>query len=376
MTDVIDCAVIGAGVVGLAIGRDLARAGREVVVLDRADRIGYETSSRNSEVIHAGIYYVPDSLKARLCRVGKDLLYDFCTHHGVPYRRVGKVIVATSDQQRASLAGIHHNAIASGVYDLEELSADDVSRLEPAVQGVAGLFSPSTGIIDSHQYMLALQGDLESAGGVVALRSPVIGAAVVGSAVTSAGLKLDIGGDDRQSLLCRTVINAAGLWAHDVARLFGIRPLPPQYFAIGHYYTLAGRAPFQHLVYPMPEDGGLGVHVTLDMAGQARFGPDVRWINGVDYRFDDSRRADFISAIRSYYPDLDEHRLHIGYTGIRPKIIGPDQGFSDFRIDDVRVHGTPGLINLFGIESPGLTSSLALASMVKDKVQSCGLKSG
>ncbi|RMF08723.1 MAG: NAD(P)/FAD-dependent oxidoreductase [Alphaproteobacteria bacterium] len=360
----VECVVIGAGVIGLAVARALALRGREVIVLERAAAFGTETSSRNSEVIHAGIYYPPGSLKARTCIRGKKQLYEYAEARGIGYSRVGKVIVATSEGQRDRITEIQRRAEAAGVHDLKPLSRADIQTLEPEVEGVAGLFSPSTGIIDSHALMLHLLGDLESAGGTLALNTAVVGGHIgqQGIVIETCGV---VGGPDRTRLEARLVVNAAGLWAQDVAAMLGTPgPIPRRHLAIGHYYALSGRSPFSHLVYPVPEPGGLGVHVTLDLAGQARFGPDVRWIAEVDYRFDDSRRSAFVDAIRRYYPSLDPSRLAPGYTGIRPKLAGPDQGFSDFRIDGPGAHGVAGLVNLYGIESPGLTAALAVADEV------------
>ncbi len=355
----LDAAVIGGGVVGLAFARALALAGREVTLLEADGRLGNHTSSRNSEVIHAGIYYPQGSLKARLCVAGKHQLYDYCVRAGVPHRRIGKLIVATRDDEVAALEGILRHALASGVSDLEWVEAGSIRQLEPAVTAVRALFSPSTGIIDSHGLMSALRRDAEAAGAVVVLNSPVLG-----GRVTPAGIELSIGGSEPSVAVCRTVINAAGLHAQTIARsITGIpvASIPGQYFAKGHYFTLAGRSPFNHLVYPVPVPGGLGVHVTLDLAGQTRFGPDVSWLDSVDYGFDESRSASFYDAIRRYYPALADGALQPGYTGIRPKLGGAGTAASDFVVQTEAEHGVPGLINLYGIESPGLTASLALA---------------
>ncbi|GEO01623.1 hypothetical protein NSE01_34550 [Novosphingobium sediminis] len=362
MSERVDCVVIGAGVVGLACAAALAAAGREVLVLEKAALIGSETSSRNSEVIHAGIYYPPGSLKARLCRAGKARLYAYCAARGVPHRQLGKIIVAASAAQEDRLAAIRANAAANEVTDLEWLSAADIARLEPEVRGHRALFSPSTGIVDSHALMLALEGDLGTNGGMV-----VLGAEVDGGRCEADGIHLAIGGAEPMDLVARTVINCAGLHAPALAaRLSGLpsQHVPQAFYAKGHYFRLSGRAPFVHLVYPVPEAGGLGIHLTLDLGGQAKFGPDVMWIDAPDYSFDASRLERFVAAIRTYYPGLDAEKLHPDYTGIRPKIVGPGVPDADFRIEDVRVHGVPGLVNLFGIESPGLTASLAIADLV------------
>jgi L-2-hydroxyglutarate oxidase LhgO len=354
-----DVVVIGAGVVGLACARALARAGRDVVVVERHGRAGAETSSRNSEVIHAGIYYPTGSAKARWCVAGRDSLYRYCDDHGVAYRRCGKIIVACNDSEIAQLRAYQEQAERNGAGRLRWLTAKEVAALEPAVRAVAGVLSEHTGIIDSHAYLLALQGDLEAAGAMIAFATEVTGIdrAAALRLQTSAGV-----------LDASWVINAAGLWAPALIR--HLCPSAPRaYFARGRYYGYEGPAPFSRLVYPVAGGGGLGVHVTVDLAGQVRFGPDVEWIDGVDYRFDDSRRGAFAEAIRRYYPEVDAERLRPGYTGVRPKISGPGEGAADFRLDGPRQHGVPGLVNLLGIESPGLTASLAIAESVTAVVQ-------
>jgi L-2-hydroxyglutarate oxidase LhgO len=358
----VDCVVIGAGVVGLAVARTLALTGREVVILEAASAIGTETSSRNSEVIHAGIYYAPGSLKAVSCVNGRQLLYRYCAERGVAHRRCGKLIVATDTAQIATLHKIQAHAAANGVGDLRLLTADEAQALEPALRCVAALLSPSTGIIDSHGLMLAYLGEAEDHGAMLALQSPVIG-----GAVQNDGIVLEVGGDEPMQLLAQSVINSAGLYAQRVAgalRGFPQGMVPPTYYAKGNYYSLSGRSPFTHLIYPVPEAAGLGVHLTLDMAGQARFGPDVEWIAEIDYDVDLHRADGFYRAIRDYWPGLRDGQLAPGYAGIRPKLGGPDQPASDFVIQGPREHGVAGLVNLFGIESPGLTASLALAGQV------------
>ncbi len=358
MAEHVDCIVIGAGVVGLACARRLAAAGREVVVLEQHELIGSETSSRNSEVIHAGIYYPTGSLKAKLCVAGKHQLYDYCAEHQVPYRRCGKIIVATHAEQHATLEEYRRQAAANGVTDLSWLSQAQVQALEPAVAAVAGLLSPSTGIIDSHAFMLSLQGELERHGGMIAFNTPVNEVTTMGNArlaVTTPEMCLETG----------CVVNSAGLTAPDLIRSL-LPQTPVAYYARGRYYAYSGKQPFSRLVYPLAETGGLGVHVTLDLAGQVKFGPDVEWIDGVNYEFDESRRDEFVAAIRRYYPAVQAERLHPSYVGIRPKISGQNESAADFRIDSQEAHGVPGLINLFGIESPGLTASLAIADVVME----------
>jgi len=358
----VDCVVIGAGVVGLACARALALAGREVIMLEAAGAIGTETSSRNSEVIHAGIYYAPGSAKAALCVEGRSLLYRYCEEHGIAHRRCGKLIVATTEAQIAALHRILAQAAANGVHDLRLLTADAAHALEPALRCVAALHSPSTGIVDSHGLMLAYQGEAEDRGAMLALHSPV-----TGGAVGADGIALDVGGAEPMRIVARTVVNSAGLMAQRVAAaLRGFPPgkVPPCHYAKGNYYALAGRSPFTRLIYPVPEAAGLGVHLTLDLAGQARFGPDVEWIKEIDYDVDLRRADGFYRAIRDYWPELRDGQLVPGYAGIRPKLGGPESPASDFVIEGPTEHDVRGLVNLFGIESPGLTASLALARLV------------
>ncbi|WP_399677093.1 NAD(P)/FAD-dependent oxidoreductase [Xenophilus sp.] len=359
--DEFDCAVIGAGVVGLAVARALALQGREVIVLESEGAIGTGTSSRNSEVIHAGIYYPQGSLKARLCVQGKEMLYAYAAERNLPHRRCGKLIVATAPAQAAALEDIVRKARANGVDDLQALDARQARALEPSLSCEAALLSPSTGIVDSHALMLALQGDLENAGGMLALKSPVA-RAVCGPA------GIDLVGVDGTQLRCRSVVNAAGLGAPALARRFdGLDPrhVPAAHWAKGSYFTLAGRSPFSRLIYPVPEAAGLGVHLTLDLGGQAKFGPDVQWVDSPDDLEVDPSRADgFYAEVRKYWPALADGALQPGYAGIRPKISGPGEPARDFVIQGPAEHGVAGLVNLFGIESPGLTSSLAIAEFV------------
>jgi L-2-hydroxyglutarate oxidase LhgO len=360
----LDAVVIGGGVIGLAVARVLALRGRAVTLLESESRLGQHTSSRNSEVIHAGIYYPPGSLKARLCVTGKELLYAYAAENDVAHRRLGKIIVASREDEVPALEKIRRSAEQCGVNDLEWLEAKDVAALEPAVKAVRGLFSPSTGIIDSHSFMSALRKDAVEHGAEVVTSSPVVG----GYVVDSGGFELTIGGAEPTTVRCRTLVNAAGLWAQSVARsIQGVPPssIPGQYFAKGHYFTLNGKSPFKHLVYPVPVPGGLGVHVTLDLAGQARFGPDVSWLDGVDYSFEAGREDRFYAAIRAYFPELRDGALTPGHTGIRPKLAGAATPAQDFMLQTESEHGVPGLINLYGIESPGLTAALAIAGSLQ-----------
>lgn len=357
MSDSVDCVVIGAGVIGLAVARRLALAGREVVILEAAGCIGSETSSRNSEVIHAGIYYATGSAKARLCVEGRQRLYAYCESRGIEHRRLGKLIVAVTDAQVDELHGLRAKTVANDVHDLELIDAATLHRLEPAVRGVAALISPSTGIIDSHAYMLSLLGEAEAAGAMLAFNSPVAGGRAGGD-----GFVLEVGGSEPTTLACRVLVNAAGVHAQDVARsIAGIPAVPPTRYCKGNYFALGYRSPFTRLIYPIPEAAGLGVHVTLDLAGQARFGPDVEWTDRLDYDVDPGRAGRFAAAIRSYYPDLREDALLPAYSGIRPKLHGPGEPVADFLIQGPAAHGVANLVNLYGIESPGLTASLAIA---------------
>ena len=365
--DRIDTLVIGAGAVGLAVGRALAQVGLEVVVAEAADGIGQGVSSRNSEVIHAGLYYPPGSAKARLCVRGKQLMYELCARQGVPHRACGKLVVSTDEAQHAALRGLQEKAARNGV-PVDWLTATEARAREPALHCTAALWSPSTGIVDSHAFMLALQGDLERAGGLLALRSRV-----VGLRFTPHGAEVDVESDGATStLLASRVVNAAGLQAVALARQMqglAAQHVPPAGFAKGSYFTLTGRSPFQCLVYPAPVDAWLGVHLTLDLGGQARFGPDLEWLDitgpdQIDYTVNPQRADGFEEAIRRYWPALPSGALQPGYSGVRPKIHGPGEPAPDFRIDGPQQHGVPGLVNLFGIESPGLTSSMAIGEAV------------
>jgi L-2-hydroxyglutarate oxidase LhgO len=359
--DKVDCIVIGAGVVGLAVARALALQGREVMVLEAANAIGTGTSSRNSEVIHAGIYYPKGSLKAQFCVQGKQMLYDYCAQRGIGHNRCGKLIVATTESQVAQLQGIIAKAAANGVNDLVLLSRELALAMEPQLECVAAVHSPSTGIVDSHALMLSLQGDIENAGGFTVLNTAV-------DQLIRAQEAIEVIASDGTELAASIVINAAGLNAPQVAsRIKGLDAshVPPTFWAKGNYFTLSGKSPFSRLIYPVPEAAGLGVHLTIDLGGQAKFGPDVQWVDSPDDMLVDPSRGDaFYAEVRKYWPGLKDGTLQAGYAGIRPKLQGPGQAAGDFVIQGEATHGVPGLVNLFGIESPGLTSSLAIGETV------------
>ncbi|ABS64127.1 FAD dependent oxidoreductase [Parvibaculum lavamentivorans DS-1] len=367
----IGAVVVGAGVIGLASARALSRAGRETIVLERHEAVGTEVSARNSEVIHAGLYYPEGSLKARFCVAGRGMLYRYLDAHGLPYRRTGKLIVATEEAQLATLGGVAERARANGVSDIQEMSAAEARAMEPALHCVAALHSPSTGILDAHAYMLSLQGEFEDAGGAIAF----------GSRVTRVerdrnGFIVHVEGEEPMRLRTRIVINAGGLWAPALAaHIEGLDAahVPAASFAKGNYFTLTGRAPFSRLIYPVPEAAGLGVHLTLDMGGQARFGPDVEWIEpkdgDLDYAVNPARGDAFYAEVRRYWPGLADGALAPGYAGVRPKINAPGEAAADFVISGPEAHGITGLVNLFGIESPGLTASLAIAEEVLGMVR-------
>jgi L-2-hydroxyglutarate oxidase LhgO len=362
----VDCVVVGAGVVGLATAKRLAEAGREVIVLEKEALIGSETSSRNSEVIHAGIYYPKGSLKARFCIEGKKFLYRYADARGIPYNPCGKLIVATNEEQNARLDRIRANAADLGMPDLEPWTGRQAQALEPALRCTAALWSPTTGVIDSHQLMLAYQGDAEDHGAMIAFDSPLLAARV-----TDDGIELEVGGAEPMRLSAQILVNSAGLHAPDLAHRFaGVdqSKMPDAYYCKGNYYTLTGRSPFSRLIYPMPEKAGLGVHVTVDLGGNCRFGPDTEWVDHIDYTVD-PRRADlFYAAIRTYWPDLPDGALEPGYSGIRPKLGPADTIAADFVVQGPADHGTPGLVNLFAIESPGLTASWPVACEVARKL--------
>ena len=358
MAEKLDCVVVGAGVVGLAVGRSLALAGREVVVLETEPQIGMHTSSRNSEVIHAGLYYPEDSLKARLCVQGNEMLYSYCAEHQVAHNRLGKIIVAPGNEGLDRLVEIKSQAEKNGVAELTFLTIDEVRELEPEVVCGGALLSPSTGIIDSHELMMALQAEIEANGGAVVLNSEVSNLKLDGE-----GLAFGIGGDE---FACKTLVNSAGLRAQEFFRQLG--QVPARYLAKAHYFAYQGKSPFNHLVYPLPSGGGLGIHATNDLSGAARFGPDVTWIDSINYDFDEGRKPAFVEAIRTYFPAVDADKLAPAYTGIRPKLAGEGAQFTDFNIQFQADHGVPGLVNLYGIESPGLTACLAIGEYLKHKV--------
>jgi L-2-hydroxyglutarate oxidase LhgO len=359
----IDCIVIGAGVIGLAVARALARGGREVVILERERHCGMHTSSRNSEVIHAGIHYTPGSLKARLCVSGRDLLYRYCAERGVAHRRCGKLTVATSEEQLATLEKIDINARANGVLDLQWFDAEQAARAEPQLQCLRALWSPSTGIIDSHAYMQSLLADAEASGAAIAY-----GTQVVSLHPRPAGIEIVIEKESDPDVRARLVVNAAGLYAHLVAASiegFPAEHIPAISYAKGSYFALTGASPFTRLVYPAPRAGGhLGIHATIDLAGAARFGPDTEWVDAIDYAVDPQRAAFFAEVIREYWPRLDVRRLYPAYAGIRPKVFAAGEATRDFYISGPDDHGLAGIVNLFGIESPGLTASLALGETI------------
>lgn len=364
MSEHVDCIVIGAGVVGLAIARKLAMNGREVIVLEEAGDIGTGTSSRNSEVVHAGIYYAKDSLKAKYCLAGKLALYDYCATHGVEHYRLGKLIVATSKDEIPALELSKAKAEANGVDDLRWVEPDELKKMEPNLYAVRALLSPSTGIINSHGLMLAYQGDLEDHGGMIAFISSVTGGSVKTGRIT-----IETAGDDAMKLSCKSLVNAGGLSAQAIAQsIDGVptKSVPTLYLAKGNYFTLTGKSPFNHLIYPVPVPGGLGIHSTLDLGGQTKFGPDVSWVEEPNYEVEANRGDLFYKAIRRYWPGLKNGALQPGYAGIRPKLTGPHEAkyVADFIIQGPVDHGVAGLVNLYGIESPGLTSSLAIAEDV------------
>ena len=368
-----DCIVIGAGAVGLACAAELARRGREVLVLEAANAFGTGTSSRNSEVIHAGMYYPTGSLKHRLCVEGRRALYSYLAERGVAHRKFGKLIVATEAAEESKIAAIHKRAESNGVENCVLLSGEQVRRIEPSVRCVSAMHSLETGIVDSHGYMLALVGDLQSSGGALAFNAPMLG----GETLPAGGFEIKTGGDSPARIRCNALINAAGLAAQAVARSIAGLPeyaIPPLALAKGSYFGCSAKTPFTHLIYPAPVDGGLGVHLTLDLCGRAKFGPDVEWLDEtnpakIDYSVDPRRAVDFYAAIRRYWPGLPDNALTPDYAGCRPKLSRRGEAPADFRIDGAETHGIEGLVNLFGIESPGLTASPAIAAEVASRVR-------
>lgn len=372
MTADIQTIVIGAGVVGLACARSLAKSGREVLIIEQHDAIGTETSARNSEVIHAGIYYPKGSLKAELCVTGREMLYRYCQENGIEHKRTGKLIVATAEDQIEALNGIKAKAFENGVTDLTWLTKAEALEREPALNCVGALHSPSTGIVDSHQLMVTLLGEAENNGATLALNTKVTSVNHENGLFTVNTQDTD---GEEMSLTCNELIVAGGLHSQTLGRNFTGLPadtVPPQHYARGCYFTLSGKAPFSTLIYPAPESAGLGIHLTLDMGGQARFGPDVTWVDEPNYDVPEERRAAFAEAIRKYYPDLNEDALQTGYAGVRPKIQSPDEPARDFMIADEKLHGLNGLVMLYGIESPGLTASLAIGAKVCDLISQYG----
>ncbi|MDP6805160.1 MAG: NAD(P)/FAD-dependent oxidoreductase [Rhodospirillales bacterium] len=362
----VDCAVIGAGVIGLATARELALRGHEVIVLEADQTIGAGASSRNSEVIHAGIYYPAESLKASLCLAGRHALYAYCAERAIPHCRLGKLIVATTANEIPELDALFTRGRANGVDDLERIGGVGTKRMEPALRAVAAIHSPSSGIVDSHALMLSFQGDAESRGAVVAFMSPVTGGRVEEDRIV-----LAIGGREACRLSCRVVVNSAGVGAQDVARRLSGMPrdsVPPRRMVKGNYFALDRSAPFERLIYPMPTASTLGVHLTLDLTGRARFGPDSELTDELSYDVAPDRAEAFYAAIRQYWPEIEDGSLHPDYAGIRTVMHEPGEPAGDFVIQGPRQHGIAGLVNLFGIDSPGLTASLAIARTVADAV--------
>jgi L-2-hydroxyglutarate oxidase LhgO len=371
----VDCVVIGAGVVGLAVAREMALQGRETILLEREGSFGTISSARNSEVIHAGIYYPKDSLKAKLCVAGNRLLYEYCRTHQVGTQAYGKLIVA-DESQINDLQAIYYKAQNNGVLDIKMLSGDEVKILEPKLTCAAAILSESTGIVDSHGFMLSLLGGFEDAGGMIAYHSPLMSAKPIGYKAEG-GFELEIGGSDRMKIKTKILINCAGMSAPAIAqKIEGLAKdqIPKAYFAKGNYFSLSGKSPFSHLIYPIPEPGGLGVHLTLDMAGQAKFGPDVEWLDieseeQIDYTVNPKRGDRFYEAVRRYWPDLKDNSLQPDYSGVRAKIVPPNTPAGDFCFNTPQDHGLQGLYNLYGFESPGLTSSIAIARYLEGLIK-------
>ena len=372
----VDCVVIGAGVVGLAVAREMALQGRETILLEREGSFGTISSARNSEVIHAGIYYPKDSLKAKLCVEGNRLLYEYCRTHQVGTQAYGKLIVA-DETQINDLQAILYKAQNNGVPEIKMISGEEAKQLEPKLKCSAAILSASTGIVDSHAYMLSLLGGFEDAGGMIAYHSPLMSAKPIGHSAEG-GFELSIGGPDGMQLQTKLLINCAGMSAPAIAqKIEGLNKdqMPQAYFAKGNYFSLSGKSPFTHLIYPIPEPGGLGVHLTLDMGGQAKFGPDVEWLDiqneeQIDYTVDPKRVESFYEAVRRYWPELKDNSLQPDYSGVRAKIVPPHSPAGDFCFNSPQDHGLQGLYNLYGFESPGLTSSIAIARYLEEKIKS------
>ena len=375
--DRVDCVVIGAGVIGLAVAREMALQGRETILLERESAFGTISSARNSEVIHAGIYYPKDSLKARLCVEGNRMLYEYCRTHHVATQPYGKLIVASDDSQLDDLQAILYKAQQNNVPEIKMLTGEQAKSMEPELQCSAALLSASTGIVDSHGFMLSLLGGFEDAGGMIAYQSPLISAKPMGSKAQD-GFELEIGGSDAMKIQTKLLINCAGMSAPAIAKkIEGLaqEQIPKAYFAKGNYFSLSGKSPFKHLIYPIPEPGGLGVHLTLDMGGQAKFGPDVEWLeiddeNQIDYTVNPKRGESFYAAVRKYWPGLKDNALQPDYSGVRAKIVPPNVPAGDFCFNTPKDHGLEGLFNLYGFESPGLTSSLAIAKYLEGQIKS------
>ena len=375
--DRVDCVVIGAGVIGLAVAREMALQGRETILLERESTFGTISSARNSEVIHAGIYYPKDSLKAKLCVEGNRMLYEYCRSHHVATQPYGKLIVASDESQVNDLQAILYKAQQNNVPEIKMLTGEQAKSMEPELQCSAALLSASTGIVDSHGFMLSLLGGFEDAGGMIAYQSPLISAKPIGSKAQD-GFELEIGGADGMKIQTKLLINCAGMSAPAIAKkIEGLaqEQIPKAYFAKGNYFSLSGKSPFKHLIYPIPEPGGLGVHLTLDMGGQAKFGPDVEWLeiddeNQIDYTVNPKRGDGFYAAVRKYWPGLKDNALQPDYSGVRAKIVQPNSPAGDFCFNTPKDHGLEGLFNLYGFESPGLTSSLAIAKYLEGQIKS------
>lgn len=363
----IDCIIVGAGVVGLAVARALAVAGRSVIILEKNERFGEETSARNSEVIHAGMYYPTGSLKARFCVAGKHAMYQFCQERGISARAIGKLIVIPTVDELPALTSLYERGLANDIPDLTIADRAQIKLLEPAITAHAALVSPSSGIVDSHSYMLALLGVVEDHGGALARNAPFLGA----TPLAGGGFEVRVGGAEPMTLTCNQLVLSAGLWSTQAGHAVeGLAPehVPETKFARGNYFTYGGKAPFSRLIYPMPSTGGLGIHLTPDLNGHARFGPDVQPVETLDYRVDEGQKPTFVASIHSYWPQMDENLLTPDYTGIRPKVGNALHSFEDFRILDATTHGLDGLICLFGIDSPGLTSSFAIGEEVAQRL--------